>query len=271
MVRAQSSRRHARIILIVIISIFLTTCQPIVNAEVTDEEATLAITEDLDEVTWKLVQGTGEMTFNFHLEETGGKKPAYLRIYPIDLLDKDTGKIIQADQIQIYLPDGEPATEKFWLDPKTFMKIRVVIDTKDVKASTYIGKIRLFGYNNTRDLDLPLKIQVRQSLWYPGVCVFVGVVFSLVINALGLSRPNARENNVGLFQATISTIKKQFQNWEKWVIILVSLFLSFVFTFTQYYPRIGDFGASILDYFAAFIFGLGTQSVFNAFGDKGDA
>jgi hypothetical protein len=234
------------------------------------EEAILAISEDYDEITWKLVQGTEEITFNFHLEETSGEKPAYLRIYPTDLWDKDRGRIIQADRINIYLADGESATEKIGLNPKSVVKIRVVINTRDVKASTYRGKIVFFGYNNTRDFDLPLTIQVRQSLWYPGVCVFLGVVFSVVINALGLSLPKAGESDVGLVQSTFSIISNQLKNWKKIAIILVSFILSFVFTFNQYYPRIGDFGASILDYITAFLFGLGTQSVFNAFRSEGD-
>jgi hypothetical protein len=260
MSRIHFSNRRIRLIFLVLIAIFFTTLQVIVNAEVNDEEAVLEIREGFDDLTLKLVQGIEEVDFTFHVEETGGERPAFFKIFPTDLRDEDTGRKIDVDQIDIYIRGTLRATNvRILMAPNEIRDIKVVINTRDVKASTYKGQIEIFGYNNTRDFTLPLTVQVRQSLWIPGLCVFFGVATSFILNSAGISIQSLRDKKFNIEQTKNNILNKI--NWFTAIIIILSLIISFIFTFSSYYPRIGDFGASVNDYFSAFIFGLGTQGV----------
>jgi hypothetical protein len=151
---------------------------------------------------------------------------------------------------------GTDASHQFTLEKDKSIDITLSIDTRNAKPGVYSGKI-IVTSSNSSNLEIPIKIQISSSIYYVAILNGLGVLIGFVFVVFGLPFP--QPPTTGGFRARVNQIldwkkiEKQAKPIIAFIIISVVIWAT---AFVAYYPKITAFGASPIDYPAAFLFGL---------------
>lgn len=207
---------------------------------------------------YKIIEGEQTFkNFTFTIRETSDSFAARVEIYVTDLEDSSKGISIPANDIFLTLENGANAKNEFVVGAGETAKVDVSVKTQSVKAGTYEGKITVVGLNAS-DTAFSARIQISQPLWQAYVLNLGGILFGVVATIFGITIPKAK---VRLTRADIS---KNIAPLIAGIVVVIVVFLG---TVGAYYRTITDFGSNgLVDYSAAFLFGLGQYAAGNAGG-----
>ncbi len=222
--------------------------------------AMLTIREGNNERFFIITEGQPHIVLTFHVEQKTNSSTVSAQLYATDLWDQARARVVSAENsIKVECDKSLNGTSAFSLAKNSYAIVTVTIDTSQVKAGTYSGKIVVFGIDTT-DLEIPVRIQVRVNLvWVAGANLF-GIVLGFVAQKLGVNLPKVRSG-----KRTLKDLGDEVKNWWKVQstyilpvaagIVLIGIL--FLVSFQTYYSRITDFGADPVDYVGAILFGLG--------------
>jgi len=206
-------------------------------------------------------EGQTSVNFTFLLEETSEEFATNVNILASDLRDTKRGLSISANKITI-LVDNVSARQKFVLAKGNITTITVSVDTKDVKAGSYQGRI-IANADNATDAELSLTIQVSQPFLYAALLDLGGIILGIIGTVFGVVikvEKGARTR----WQNTLALARKYFFAIGAFSVLLIVLYLT---SLVLLYPTITDFGADgPIDSITAFFFGLGQYGGSSALG-----
>ena len=213
-----------------------------------------------DPRSYRIIEGEQNYkNFTFTLKEVTDTFASKTRMVATDLEDANRGLSISANDISLMLEDGRPATDEFILGAGQTAKVNVSIKTQYVTSGTYEGKITVVGINAT-DATFSIKILVSKNLVFAYVLNLGGIMFGVLATAFEiiLPKPGLKRNDLA---------KELLKDGAAIITGAVVVLIVFLGTVGAYYRTVTDFGANgIVDYAAAFLFGLGQYAAGNASG-----
>jgi hypothetical protein len=146
------------------------------------------------------------------------------------------------------------------LDKGGLVEVSVAIDTQDMKAGVYKGKIAVHA-ENAADIDIPLKVEVSQPSWVAFLFNFVGVLLGCALVAVGITVNSQDQGKSFRVKANNLFIANLVENVDKQIVSVAAFFLVtavlMITTFIAFYPKIVAFGANpLFDYATAVLFGV---------------
>ncbi len=195
--------------------------------------ATVTSSVGSDGVFRAMTKGDSLASITFHLSETSGIE-TQIMLYTDGLMEQNGASSIETQLITITCA-GQPASQPYTLPAGGLVDVTLTVDTKNVNAGIYKGNIMVQQTNST-SLAIPVKIQVSESMLWPALLNLAGVLVGFVFVILG--SPN---------------LKEQIGPIVAFIIVTVVVWAT---AFVAYYPKVTAFGATPVDYFAAFLFGL---------------